>query len=50
MTTALIEDPSAAQGLFFMPISLNIIHGEMFSYLLSEVGSKGIDLIKLKLK
>lgn len=50
MTTALIESPSAALGLFFMLTSLDIIYREVFSYLLSEVGSKGIDFIMLKLK
>lgn len=35
MTTALIESPSAALGLFFMLSSLDIIHREVFSYLLS---------------
>lgn len=35
MTTALIESPSAAVGLFFMLTSLDIIYREVFSYLLS---------------
>lgn len=35
MTTALIESPSAALGLFFMLTSLDIIYREVFSYLLS---------------
>lgn len=35
MTTALIESPSAALGIFFMLTSLDIIYREVFSYLLS---------------
>jgi len=35
MTTALIESPFPALGLFFMLTSLDIIYREVFSYLLS---------------